>query len=251
MNSTSSRASRGGKRGGGKRGGGGGKRGGGRKIPKMEDEDFDSDEELEIRRGKRGLNVFRDPVADDAPLGGDIFGGHPQGMHSESAFHTGSIMTWPSLKTLLYTGFGGSSFSGHQMLSHRAAMQALPSNRPMSSMYGRPLNHQFTMYDKENDRNAFSLQQTSNMHGYFQPRQNMEPGAFNPLCVQRQDNFPNVYDQVFDSFKPSNVTFQPMSSMGYSGLHGGINTGLSNGSNNGSQFPPGINGGPNNGFDIQ
>lgn len=100
----------------------------------------------------------------------------------------------------------------------------------MSSMYGHPANHHFEMHDKENDRNVFSMQQPPNMHGYYQ---NMQSGVFNPLCVQRQDSFPNFYGQGFDTFKPDNSAFQFMDGMGFSGMHGGMNNELSSGLNNG------------------
>lgn len=155
-------------------------------------------------------------------------------------------------------------------------MQGLSTNRPLSSMYGRTDNHQFGMYDKENEPNVLSMQQTSNVPGYYQPRQSMQAGAFNPLYVQRQDNFANVYGRGFDNFKPSNSVFQSLNGMGYNGMHGimsntmnndlhagfnndmtnGLNIGLSNsglniGPNNDSHFRSDNNGGQNNGFDIQ
>lgn len=144
------------------------------------------------------------------------------------------------------------------------------------------------MYDKENDRNAFSVHQTANMPGYYQPRQNIQSGAFNPLYVQRQETYANVYGPGFDSFKPSNSAFQSMNGIGYNGVHGGmnnslnnglsnslnddlhnafnsdmahslnnslstngLNNGLNDGTNSGPQFRSSNNGSHNNGFDIQ
>ncbi|KAJ4421385.1 hypothetical protein N0V82_003766 [Gnomoniopsis sp. IMI 355080] len=249
VNGASSRSSRGGKRGGGKRGGA--QRGRGKKIPKVNEEIMDSDEELGIHRGKRSLDVFHDVASNDGSLRGNVFRGQSQGAQS----------------------LGGSSFGGQQAgFPPRTAMQGLPTNRPLSSMYGRTDNHQFVMYDKENDRAAFSMQQNTNMPGYHQPRQSMQPGAFNPLYVQHQDNFANVYGQGFDTFKPCNSAFQSLNGMGYNGMHGGMNNdlhngfnndmtnglnislsnnGLNNGTNHGSHFRSGNNGGRDNGFEIQ
>lgn len=89
MNGASTRASRGGKRGGAKRGGA--KRGAGKKIPKVEDEDFESDEEQDVRRGKRGLSVFQDAAGDDGPLGGAAFGGNSQGAQGKFPLHPGKV----------------------------------------------------------------------------------------------------------------------------------------------------------------
>ncbi|KAJ4394554.1 hypothetical protein N0V93_003773 [Gnomoniopsis smithogilvyi] len=254
LNGPSTRASRGGKRGGRKRGGG--QRSKGKKIPKVEEEDWDSDAELDIRHGKRSLSVFRDDAGGNGSPGGDVFGGRPQGAH----------------------GFGGCSFAGQQAgFPPRNAMQALPSNRPLSSMYGRTDNHRFVMYDKENGRGVLSMQQPPNSSGYYQPSQSVQAGAFNPLYVQRPDNFANIYGQGFDNFKPSNSAFQSFNGMDYNGMHGGMsnrlindlhngfnsdmtnnlsNIGLSNndlnhGTNNGSQFRSGNNIGQDNAFNIQ
>lgn len=160
-------------------------------------------------------------------------------------------------------------------------MQGLPSNQPLSSMLGRNENHAFVTYDKENDRSAFPMQQIPNMSGYYPPRQTMQTGAFNPLYVQRQDNFANVFNQGLDHFKPSNSAFQSLNGMGYNGMYGVMNNslsndlpvnfsngmtrgvhnglnnntlsnnGLSSNANNGPRFRSGNNGSQDNGFDVQ
>lgn len=121
-------------------------------------------------------------------------------------------------------------------------MQGLPSNRPLSSMYGRQDNQNFSLVDKENDRNAFPMQQNTNTNmqsGFYQPCQNMQSGGgYNPLCLQRPDSFNQVYSTGFDTSKPSNSPFQAMNGMGYNDMHAGLNglsgsLGLSNDLSNG------------------
>lgn len=101
-------------------------------------------------------------------------------------------------------------------------------------MYGRQDNQpSFAFFDKE-DHNTFSLQQAPSLPAYLgQQRQNMQSGGLNPLCVQRQDNFPFLYGG-FDNSRPSNQTFQSMGVVDYSGL------------NNGSPYQPVDNSGHNN-----
>lgn len=108
-------------------------------------------------------------------------------------------------------------------------------------MYGRQANQGFNLTDKENNHNAFSMQQSMNGNmqpGFYQQRQNMQSGGgFNPLCLQpqRSDNYNQAYGTGFDESKPSSSPFQNMNSMGYTGTHGGMSAmnGLSNGMANG------------------
>lgn len=105
-------------------------------------------------------------------------------------------------------------------------MQALPTNLPMntpSSMFNKPnASNYFESFGmKENDSNmGFPLQQSLAMPSYFVPQgHNMQSNGFNPLCVQRQDNFPFLYgNPSFDNSKPSTPAFQPMNGVDFNNL---------------------------------
>lgn len=95
-------------------------------------------------------------------------------------------------------------------------------------MYDRQANQSFSLADKDNGQNTFSLQQNMNgnmQSGYYQARQNMQSaGGYNPLCLQpqRSDGFNQSYGTGFDASKSSNSPFQNMSGIGYTGTHGGM-----------------------------
>lgn len=104
-------------------------------------------------------------------------------------------------------------------------MQALPTNMPLnmsSSIYDKATitNYYEGFGLKENDSMAFPLQQSVAMPSYFVPQgHNMQQNGFNPLCVQRQDNFPFIYGSAaFDGSKSSAPAFQPMNGADYGGL---------------------------------
>lgn len=104
-------------------------------------------------------------------------------------------------------------------------MQALPTNMPLnmsSSIYDKATitNYYEGFGLKENDSMAFPLQQSVAMPSYFVPQgHNMQQNGFNPLCVQRQDNFPFIYGSAaFDGPKSSAPAFQPMNGADYGGL---------------------------------
>lgn len=73
---------------------------------------------------------------------------------------------------------------------------------------------------KENDNNAFPLHQPLVIPNYFAPLgHNMQPNGFNPLCVQRQDNFPFLYGAPsFDNSKSSTPALQPINGADYNGF---------------------------------
>lgn len=103
-------------------------------------------------------------------------------------------------------------------------MQALPTNMPLnttSSMFNKNAPNFFESFGmKENDNLSFPLQQPVPMPSYFAPQgHSMQQNGLNPLCVQRQDNFPYLYGTgSYDSSKPSTPAFQPMNGSEYSGL---------------------------------
>lgn len=76
---------------------------------------------------------------------------------------------------------------------------------------------------KENDNLSFPLQQPVPMPSYFAPQgHNMQQNGLNPLCVQRQDNFPFLYGAgSFDNSKSSTPAFQTLNGTDYSGLGSG------------------------------
>lgn len=85
---------------------------------------------------------------------------------------------------------------------------------------------------------------------YNQLRQNVQPGDFNPLCVQRQNQFPYLYGEGFDNNKPAAPTsFSAMNGMNYSGLNNSMNT-MHNNMNSVPQFQTGNSSGQNTNFDI-
>ncbi|ROW10973.1 hypothetical protein VMCG_00879 [Cytospora schulzeri] len=116
-----------------------------------------------------------------------------------------------------------SPLAGHPF-GHPTAMQALPTNMPLnmsSSVFNKNTPNYFDGFGmKENDNLSFSLQQPMSMPSYFAPpSHNMQQNGLNPLCVQRQDNFPFLYGTgSFDSSKPSNTAFQSMNGTDYSGM---------------------------------
>lgn len=116
-----------------------------------------------------------------------------------------------------------SPLAGHPF-GHPTAMQALPTNMPLntgSAMFNKNVPNFFDGFGmKENDNLNFPLQQSVAMPSYFAPQgHNMQQNGLNPLCVQRQDNFPFLYGTAsFDNSKPSTPTFQPMNGTDYSGL---------------------------------
>lgn len=131
----------------------------------------------------------------------------------------------------------------HFNLAYRSAMQGLPSNRPMSSMFIKSDSQPpFGFYDKENDRASFALQQSGTMPNYFsQNPHNMQSNGLNPLCVQHQDSpgFPYMFGgQPFEPPKPTSTPFQSMNVMEYSPLPSG------------SQFQAGTAQNQNGAFDL-
>ncbi|KAG6362825.1 hypothetical protein INS49_007919 [Diaporthe citri] len=111
-------------------------------------------------------------------------------------------------------------------ISFRNAMNNLPSNTPLmasSSLFTRPSQGFFPGFGmKENDSMAFPMHQPSAMHGYFpQNRQNMQASTsgFNPLYLQRQDNYPFLYSgHSFEASKPSTPAFQTVNSADFAGM---------------------------------
>lgn len=131
-------------------------------------------------------------------------------------------------------------------------MLSLPTNRSMASMFGRPTQQpSFAFLDKENDRSAFSMQQANGMPAFYnQLRQNVQSGALNPLCVQRQNHFPYLYGEGFDSNKPAAATnFSAMNGMNYSGHNNSMNT-MHSHMNSVPQFQTGNGSDQNTNFDI-
>ena len=105
-------------------------------------------------------------------------------------------------------------------------MQALPANMPLNtsaSMFNKPNtpNYFDSFGMKENDSNiSFPLQQPLTMSSYFVPQtHNMQSNGFNPLCVQRQDNFPLLYStSSFDNLKSSAPPFQPINGVDFNSM---------------------------------
>ncbi|POS81058.1 hypothetical protein DHEL01_v200525 [Diaporthe helianthi] len=153
----------------------------------------DDDEEEEAVDGATGSDVFLDhrQVRQDAPEAG------PEGA------------------------------PGHRFdLSFRHAMSTLPSNTPLmtsASVFPRSNQSFFPgLGMKENDSMAFPMHHQGAVHGYFpQNRQSMQAGAsgFNPLYLQRQDNYPFLYGgHSFEVAKPATPVFQPMNGPDLGGL---------------------------------
>ncbi|KAF3762548.1 hypothetical protein M406DRAFT_332928 [Cryphonectria parasitica EP155] len=205
------------------------KKGATKKTAKVEEES-NSDDETSSSRDSRGLGTF-DDGADDTALGcGDIFAGRHQDIQD----------------------LGGNPFGGQQVtIPYRNAMQGLPPNRPMSSLFGRQdTQPPFEFFDKENDRSAFSMQQTSDLPTFLsQQRQNMQSGGLNPLCAQRQGNFPFLYSG-FDVSRPPSTSFQAINSLDYSGAHPGMNNDLINGLGNNSTYQQGHTSTQHNDFGV-
>lgn len=111
-------------------------------------------------------------------------------------------------------------------VSFRNAMNTLPSNTPLmttTSLFHRPAPSFFPGFGmKENDAMAFSMHQPGAMNGYFpQNRQNMQanPNGFNPLYLQRQDNYPLFYSgHSYDASKPPTPAFQTMNGADFAGM---------------------------------
>lgn len=75
---------------------------------------------------------------------------------------------------------------------------------------------------KENDGMAFSMHQPGVMNGYFpQNRHNMQTstGDFNPLYLQRQDNYPFYGGHSFEAPKPPTPGFQTMNGADFGGMN--------------------------------
>lgn len=163
----------------------------------------------------------------------------------------------------------GSLFRGQQSsVPYRNAMQGLPSNRPMSSMFDRPDNQRvFGWLDKENGRSAASAfpSQQPNPNDianfYTQLRQNAPTGGLNPLCVQRQDNSAYLFGQGFDTTRSTTTAgFPAIHGIGYNIMNNGMGLGLGNGIgnmgnmgdnvDNGPHFQSGNGFGQNNNFDV-
>lgn len=148
-----------------------------------------------------------------------------------------------------FIGVADGPIDGQQFsLAYRNAMQSLPSNRPMSSIFGKSDSQPppFGFYDREHDRAPFAMQQSGTMTGtipsYFtQPRHSMQSNGLNPLCVQRQDSpgFPYLFSsQSFDPPKPTTTPFQSMNVMEYNSM------------TSSSQYQAGHTQSHNGGFDI-
>lgn len=242
----------------------GSKRRAGKKVPKIE-EASDSDEEVIKPRGRRGLDVFDDDAGHDL-LGGDVFGGRRQAAQGEWN-HLCMYQNSRSLTLSVFSDMTGSPFGGQQSsIPYRNAMQGLPSNRPMTSMFGRPDNQRtFGWLDKDGRSiaSAFSSQQPSPndiASFYSQLRQNAPTGGLNPLCVQRPDNSAYLYGQAFDTSRSATAaSFPTIHGMVYNGMSNGMGNGMSNGMGNGmnsdldnnSYSLQSDNGsGQNNNFDI-
>ncbi|KAK7714152.1 hypothetical protein SLS64_004250 [Diaporthe eres] len=112
-------------------------------------------------------------------------------------------------------------------LSFRNAMNDLPSNTPLmasSSLFPRPGQSFFPGFGmKENDSMAFPMHQPGAMHGYFpQNRQNMQASTsgFNPLYLQRQDNYPFLYSggHSFEASKPPTPAFQTINGADFASM---------------------------------
>jgi hypothetical protein len=75
---------------------------------------------------------------------------------------------------------------------------------------------------KENDSMVFPMHQHGAMPGYFtHPRPAMQAGAagFNPLFLQRQDNYPFLYGgHSFEVPKPATPVFQSLNGPDLGGL---------------------------------
>lgn len=105
-------------------------------------------------------------------------------------------------------------------------MHTLPSNTPLmtsSSLFPRSNQSFFPGFGmKENDGMAFPMHQQGAMHGYFpQHRQTMQMnnGGFNPLYLQRQDNYPFLYGgHSFEVPKPATPVFQTLNGPDLGGL---------------------------------
>lgn len=106
-------------------------------------------------------------------------------------------------------------------------MNTLPSNTPLmasSSLFPRPGQGFFPGFGmKENDSMAFPMHQPGAMHGYFpHNRQNMQASTsgFNPLYLQRQDNYPFLYGSghSFEAPKPPTPAFQTMNNADFASM---------------------------------
>lgn len=105
-------------------------------------------------------------------------------------------------------------------------MNTLPSNTPLmtsSPLFPRPNQSFFPgLGMKENDSMAFPMHHQGAMHGYFpQNRLSMQAGGseFNPLYLQRQDNYPFLYSgHSYEITKPATPVFQTMNGSDLGGL---------------------------------
>lgn len=217
----------------------------GKKASKVESEAESEVENLDSQHA-HAISGF-DHNFNDNSMGGDIFADKRLGLPGQYNRFTSPAafkpLTWESLAGATDSPTANQQFS----LPHRTAMQGLPSNRPMSSMFSKPDNQPaFGFFDKENDRSPFNLQppgtMPSSMNSYFtQARHNMQASGLNPLCVQRQDSpgFPYMFGgQPFDMPKPTPTPFQSMNVMDYDPMTPG------------SQFQTGTTHNQNGAFNI-
>lgn len=252
----------------------GGKRGT-KKAPG--EDDLESDGELDNPLRTRHLDVYRGH-ADEGSLGEDMLGGRRETQgKSPCRRMIGSARVILTLTVSSTIGFAGDFFGGHlRGFPSRTAMQGLPSNRPLSSIYGRRNGQQLlNLGDKENDGTAFSMQQSvtdSMQSGSWQFRQNPQPTGYNPLSLQQTNSYNQVYGTAFDEPKPSNSPFENMSGLANNSFHGinalsgslqsslgnhmgggmmhgltnGLASGLANGLHNGMSLDGSINNNNNN-----
>lgn len=197
-----------------------------------EEEEWDSDGEIGIPQRKRGLSVYQEDAPDHGMLNGNMRGSGRQGAQGNPPVFFGLGDHYVRRALSVLTGvfppdFNSNPFNNQQSnLGQRSAMQGLPTNRPLSSMYGRQNNQGFNLTDKDSGQNAFSLQQSMNetmQAGYYQPRQNLQGGGgYNPLCLQPQqsDSYNHANGTGFDVSKPLDAPFQSMNGLSYDRPHG-------------------------------
>ncbi|PSR97557.1 hypothetical protein BD289DRAFT_92277 [Coniella lustricola] len=221
----------------------------GAKKEKIKSEEHQpSDGDVKDVKTHCGLTVF-DDAAHDPAIATDIFASGRQMIPGESQLHDQSQFVAYKNR---FTDMADNPFADHPMaLPQRSAMQSLPANRPMSSMFGRHNHHtQFALFDKENERNPYAMHRISNLPAFLsQQRQSVQTDGLNPLCVQRQDNLSYLWSG-FDASQETNTPFQTMSMMDYSALNSSIANGLNSSMNGGPSYQGGHISGENQEFSV-
>lgn len=219
------------------------------KKARKSEQELESEDEKHDSQVGHAVGGFEHNI-NDSLMGADVFAEPRLGMPGQccrSAYSNGLKLIPEPFVGVTDTTIGDQHFN----LAYRNAMQGLPPNRPMSSMFMKTESQPtFGFYDKENDRAPFALQQSGTMPGtmpgtmqsYFpQSTHNMQSSGLNPLCVQRQDSpgFPYMFSgQTFDPPKSTPTPFQPMNVMEYNSM------------TSGSQFQTGTARHQNGAFDL-